>query len=209
MTLPDEVLATRRPGHRLGGPPGNETLTSATAAVLTVLLLGEGVTLLRMGGLLTEHMFIGMVLIPPVLLKLGATGYRFARYYLGTRSYREKGPPYLPLRILAPVLVAATAGLFGTGVWLMFEGHRSDTLLFFHKLSFIVWGIVFAIHFLAHLPRVLGSLREDWGNARRRAVPGSGLRGMLIASAIGGGLALAIALLSTIEGWDPGRFGGH
>ena len=64
---------------RLGGTEGNEILTSATAAVLTVLLLAEGVTVIRMNGLVTVHMFIGMVLIPLVLLKVASTGYRFAR----------------------------------------------------------------------------------------------------------------------------------
>jgi hypothetical protein len=37
--------------------------------------------------------------------------------------------------------------------------------------------------------------------ARRQAVPGAGLRGMLLGASIGGGLALAFALLSTITGW--------
>ena len=83
----------RRHRDRLGGTEGNEILTSATAAVLTVLLLAEGITILRMGGLVSVHMFIGLVLIPPVLLKLGSTGYRFVRYYTGARAYREKGPP--------------------------------------------------------------------------------------------------------------------
>ncbi len=45
-----------------------------------------------MHGLLVAHMFIGLVLIPPVLLKLGSTGYRFARYYTGAPAYRAKGP---------------------------------------------------------------------------------------------------------------------
>ena len=95
---------------RLGGTEGNEALTSAAAAVLTLLLAAEGLTLLDLGWLRVPHMFIGMVLIPPVLVKLGSTGYRFARYYAGTRPYREKGPPLMPLRLLAPVLVAATLG---------------------------------------------------------------------------------------------------
>ena len=156
---------------------GNAILTSATAAVLTVLLLAEGVTILWIGGLVSVHMFVGLVLIPPVLLKLASTGYRFVRYYAGTRTYREKGPPPLPLRLLAPVLVAATAGVFVTGVWLLLLGRRSDQLLLFHKAAFIVWGGVFAIHFLAHLPRVIRSLRADWSGVRRRAVPGTGSRG--------------------------------
>src|SRR5689334_865190 len=112
---------------RLGGTSGNEILTSATAVVLTLLLLAEGVTVIRMNGLVTVHMFVGLVLIPPILLKLASTGYRFARYYTGSRTYREKGPPYLPMRLLAPVLVVATIGLFATGTVLMINEHKSDT----------------------------------------------------------------------------------
>jgi hypothetical protein len=61
-----------------------------TAVVLVGLLVAEGVTIVHMRGLVTAHMFIGMVLIPPVLLKLASTGYRFVRYYTGRRAYREK-----------------------------------------------------------------------------------------------------------------------
>jgi hypothetical protein len=218
MALPDEAVS---PGHRqaerithvsrgdrLGGTSGNEILTSATAAVLTLLLLAEGVTVIRMNGLVTVHMFIGMVLIPPVLLKLGSTGYRFARYYTGTRAYVDKGPPYLPLRLLAPVLVVATIALLGTGVVLMADGRWSDTVMFFHKLSFIVWGVVFGIHFLVYVPRVWRSLRMDWKRARRHAVPGSSWRGMLVAASVGGGLALALALLSTMQAFHGGHHAG-
>jgi hypothetical protein len=77
--------------ERLGGTDGNEVLTSATAVALTLLLVAEGVTIIRMGGLRNAHMFIGMVLIPPVLLKLGSTGYRMVRYYEGVLSPRLGG----------------------------------------------------------------------------------------------------------------------
>lgn len=185
-----------------GGVAGNEILTCAVAAVLTFLLLAEGVTLLRLGPLLVPHMFIGLVLVPLVLLKLGSTGYRFVRYYANTPAYREKGPPLLPLRMMAPVLVAATLGVFVTGVALLVVGHKSDTLLLFHKVSFIVWGVVFGIHFLAYLPRMLRSLCDDWSARRRRAIPGAGVRATLIASVLGAGVALALALLPTIDGWQ-------
>ncbi|HET9677138.1 MAG TPA: hypothetical protein VFP21_06505 [Solirubrobacterales bacterium] len=185
-----------------GGVAGNEILTCAIALVLTFLLLAEGVTLLRLGPLLVPHMFIGFVLVPLVLLKLGSTGYRFVRYYARTPAYREKGPPLLPLRLMAPVLVAATLGVFVTGVALLVVGHKSDTLLLLHKASFIVWGAVFGIHFLAYLPRVVRSLRTDWGTARRHAVPGAAVRATLVTGALGGGLALALALLPTIDGWQ-------
>jgi hypothetical protein len=218
VTLPDEAIgsharerpqsrrrAPREARDRFGGTEGNEILTSAIAVVLTALLAAEGITIVQMHGLLGAHMFIGMVLIPPVLLKLASTGYRFARYYAGARTYRTKGPPLLPLRLLAPVLVAATAVVFVTGVLLLAAGHKSDTLLEIHKVSFIVWGVVFAVHFLAYVPRVARSLRADWGAARRETVPGAGLRGMLTAAALGGGAALALALLPTINAWHGGR----
>ena len=137
-SLPDEAVAAgsaaSRPDARatarlsrrnqLGGTEGNEILTSATAVVLTVLLLAEGVTIVRMRGLVSAHMFIGMVLIPPVLLKLASTGYRFVRYYTGSRAYRAKGPPLLPLRLLAPALVVTTVAVFVTGV-LLLAGYRT------------------------------------------------------------------------------------
>lgn len=189
---------------RFGAATGNEVLTRSTAAVLTLLLVAEGVTILQMDGLRDAHMFIGLVLIPPVLLKLASTGYRMVRYYGGARAYRAKGPPALPLRMLAPVLVLATIGVFSTGVWLLVLGHRSDTALLLHKASFIVWGAVFAIHFLAYLPRVLRSLGHDWNVARRTSVPGSGLRAMLLAAALGGGVALALAVLGSITAWHGG-----
>jgi hypothetical protein len=141
----------------LGGVAGNEILTCAVAAVLTCLLLAEGVTLLA-------------------------------------------------LRMMAPVLVAATIGVFVTGVALLMEGHKSDTLLLLHKASFIVWGAVFGIHFLAYLPRMLRSLRADWTARRRHAVGGAGVRATLVASALGAGVALALVLLPTIDSWQASSF---
>lgn len=211
--LPDEAVAPRSTPARLsrsdrfGGTAGNEILTSAAAALLTLLLLAEGVTILRLGGLVGPHMFIGMVLIPPVLLKLGSTGYRFARYYGGARPYRAKGPPLLALRLLAPALVVTTVTVLATGVALMAVGHRSRTLLFAHKLSFVAWGVLFAVHFLAYAPRVARSLRADWAAARRHAVPGSGLRATLVAASLGAGLALALSTLSLIAGWHGRHLG--
>src|SRR6201995_6094927 len=79
-----------------GGTEGNELLTSAAAVVLVVLLVAEGITIVHMRGLLSAHMFIGLVLIPPVMVKLGSTGYRMGGYYVGARAYRLKGPPVLP-----------------------------------------------------------------------------------------------------------------
>jgi len=192
----------------LGGVEGNEILTSLVAAVLTVLLVAEGVTILQMGPLLVPHMVIGLLLIPLVGLKLGTTGYRFARYYSHSPAYREKGPPLLPLRLLAPVLVLATVGVFASGVALLVDGRKSDPLMLLHKASFIVWGAAFGIHFLAYLPRVLRSLRDDWSARRRRAVGGAGVRATVVGAAFGSGLVLALALLPVIDAWQDAVVGG-
>ena len=71
-------------------------------------------------------------------------------------------------------------------------------------MTFIVWGVMFAVHFLAYLPRVVRSLRADWSARRREAVPGAGLRAMLLTAAVGGGAALALSLLPTMNAWHGG-----
>ena len=193
---------------RFGGTEGNAVLTATTAAALTLLLLAEGVTILRLDGLRTVHMFLGLVLIPPILLKLGSTAYRMVNYYAGSLPYRRKGPPALPMRLLAPVLVLATIGVFASGVWLLLLGHRSDTVLLVHKASFVVWGAMFGVHFLVYFPRMLRSVAAGRRTSERPSVPGTGARAMLLAASVGGGLALALALLGTITSWHGGhRFG--
>jgi hypothetical protein len=208
--LPGHHGATAATGGRaLGGTEGNEILTMATATILTVLLAAEGLTLLNLRGLRSPHMLIGLALIPPLLVKLASTGYRMVRYYTRARAYREKGPPALPLRVLAPVLVAATVAVFASGVAMLLAGHRSDTLMLIHKASFIVWTGLFALHFLSYLPRVLRSLRDDWRAARRSEVAGTQLRLVVLAASLGCGLALALLLLPLVTGFDGGHHELH
>jgi len=188
---------------RFGGTDGNEILTSATALLLTLLLIAEGITILRMRGLVGAHMFIGLALLPPVGLKLASTGYRFARYYANSRAYRTKGAPPLPLRLAAPVLVLTTIGVFATGVVLLADGHKAGAVLEIHKVSFIVWGAVFGLHFLWHLRAMLRSVAHDWSATRRAAVAGTGWRAALLLASAGGGVALCLALATRVDAWHP------
>jgi hypothetical protein len=169
---------------RTGGPDGNERLTAMAGAVLLVLLAVEGVTILRIRHLLSLHMFVGMLLIPPVALKLASTGYRFFRYYGRAAAYRLKGPPQLLLRALAPLLVASTAVVFGTGVVLLATGRRAGMWVGLHKASFVVWGIAFGVHFLAYIWRLPGLVVD-------RRAPGFALRVALVAAVLAIGLWLA------------------
>ncbi len=191
--MPTATAAGRR--NRLGGTSGNRLLTSFTGLLLAALLAGEGVTILWLGDLRTEHMFIGLVLIGPVVLKLASTGYRFARYYTRAPRYRAEGPPLPPLRLLAPILVATTLLIFASGVLLVIIGHRSDLALEVHKVAFIVWSGCFGVHFLWYLPQAWRTV------AMGPRAPGFGLRGLLLGAALGGGTALALALLPSVEAW--------
>lgn len=176
-------------------------LTSAAAVVLIALLVAEGITILDLRSLVDEHMFIGLVLIPPVVLKLGSVGYRFVRYYTGSRAYVAKGPPQLPLRVAAPILVIATVALFASGGLLLASGHKTRSLLQIHQVSAIIWAAVFAVHFLAYIPRVARSLGTALRATREPAVRGADARRALVVSATGAGVALALALLPAITGW--------
>ncbi len=90
--------------------------------------------------LLSPHVFIGMVLIPPVLVKVASTTWRFARYYAGAPAYRRKGSPPVLLRPLGPVVVILTLVLLFSGVGLLLVSRPwLPLLLKVHKISFVLW----------------------------------------------------------------------
>src|ERR1700750_2681579 len=91
-----------------GGPAGNALLTAWTGLVLLVLSVGELLTLFDVRGLISWHVAIGALLIPPALMKTASTGWRLSRYYAGHPAYRESGPPPLLLRLLGPLVVLST-----------------------------------------------------------------------------------------------------
>ncbi len=167
------------------------------------MLAAEGVTIPFIGPLIGPHVFIGMLLIPPVLLKLGSTGYRFARYYSGSPPYKQKGPPPMVLRLLAPGVVLTTLALFGTGVALLIDGPPSETLIFAHKLSFIAWFTLMTPHVLGHVLEVPSLAAADWrrGGPPEARLAGSGLRAVTLASAILAGIALAALTISISRPW--------
>jgi hypothetical protein len=194
----------RARGLRGGGTTGNERLTAATGAVLIVLLAVIGVTIISLSRLLWVHLFVGMLLLAPLTLKLSSTGYRFVRYYTANRSYREKGPPPTPLRLLAPIVIASTLAVFASGVALLFVGPSSrDTLLPIHKISFFVWAAFMAIHVLAHLPTVARALRADYVDAAvsGRRTPGRNGRALSLIGALVGGVVLAILVIPQFAPW--------
>jgi len=198
---------TRR---RRDGVEGNARLTGSTAAVLLVLLAAEGVTILQVRALLTPHVFIGMLLVPPVLLKMGSTTWRFARYYVGSPEYRRKGPPPMLLRLLGPIVVVLTVAVFATGIALLLgpQGWRSQMLLL-HKASFVLWLAVMALHVLGHLLDTARLAPRDWYWRTRRQVRGAGLRQWAIATSVALGLVLGLLVVPRIGPWLASGHPGH
>jgi hypothetical protein len=198
---------TRRTGSWLaGGTEGNERLTTLAGLLLIVLLAVLGVTILRIGQLLWLHLFLGLVLIGPLALKLASTGYRFIRYYTRDAAYRRKGPPAPALRLLAPLVVLFTVLVFATGVALLLLGRSSrDPWLLLHKISFVAWIAVTAMHVLGHMPEIL-RMRTSARATRRELIPdrpvagGSG-RGAALGAGMAAGLVLAVALLGQFSAW--------
>ena len=144
----------RRRAASTGGVAGNERLTAMTGFALLVLFAAEGVTILRVHQLLTMHFFVGMLLVGPVALKVGSTGYRFVRYYTCAAPYVRKGPPGPLMRLLGPLVMGTSLAVLGTGVALAVTGPGNSQWIFLHKASFVLWFGVMTIHVLVYAPRL-------------------------------------------------------
>src|SRR5882757_4335590 len=145
-----------------GGSDGNERLTASTAAVLLVVLALEGSTLLGVRQFLRPHIFLGLLLIPLVLLKLASTGWRMTSYYRRSAEYVHRGPPAVLIRmIVAPVLVISTISLIATGIAASALDQRG-LLLTLHKLSFFVWLGAMSIHVLTRVLKLPRLIAADW-----------------------------------------------
>ncbi len=184
------------------GVERNARITGLTAAVLVVLLAAEGFTLLSIHRLLRPHVFIGMLLVPPVLLKVASTGWRFVRYYLGSPAYRAKGPPPLLLRLLGPVVAILTVVMVGSGIALVLVPHSARAqLLFVHKASFVLWFGAMTLHVLGHLLDTARLAPADFVTRTRRQVSGAGVRLWLQAAALVAGVILGIVTLPAVTSW--------
>jgi uncharacterized membrane protein YoaK (UPF0700 family) len=189
-------------------PERNLRLTALTGAVLLVLLAVEGFTLLSLRAMLSWHIFVGVLVVPVVLLKLGSTGYRFYRYYTHRPDYVRAGPPALLLRLLGPVVVLSTLALLATGLALIAAGPGGGFLLLLHKASFVVWLGALGAHVLGHLARLPRAIGADLSGERgeRRSAQ---LRLALVAGAVVVGAIAALAVLPYDTAWLNWVGGSH
>ena len=147
-------------GSHKGKTHANAKLTALAGLLIFLLLAIEGVTIPFIGQLFTVHAFIGWVLLPPILLKMVSTSYRFVMYYIGNPRYSKAGPPKPLLRILAPLIVISTTLLMWSGIEMVLIGPYSPDVRLWsgiHKGSFIIWFGLMTIHVLAYFTKA-GSL---------------------------------------------------
>ncbi len=202
----------RRPARSRGNPAGNERLTALTGAVLLLLFAAEGVTILRVHELLTLHFFLGMLLVGPVLLKIGSTVFRFARYYAGLAGLCPQGPAR-----------AAAAGTRTDGHPHLAGRARHRDRACLHRagqpVAVPAQGNVHSVvrvhdHPRAGLRPAAAPAAAQPAAERARSTLASGwARWLLLAASLACGLILAGATLHLTSGWDgspqkppPGHF---
>lgn len=202
---------------RTGGPAGNARLTAWTGAVLLVLFAVEGYTILDIRGLLSWHIAVGVLLIPPALLKVGSTGWRIVRYYTGDAQYRQAGPPQVLMRVIGPLVIVTTLSVLATGVLVAMAGptgrHGSTfglpvSMLFLHQATFIAWLVVMSVHVLGRTVRAAKIIGGREQSPAR--VPGSMTRSAALIAAAACSVVLAILLVMPwVDRWHAGGFRRH
>jgi hypothetical protein len=190
-----------------GGPAGNARLTAWTGAVLLVLFLVELATLLDVTGLISWHVVVGVLLVPPALLKTGSTGWRIVRYYSGSPVYRQAGPPPMVLRVLGPLVVLGTLAVLGSGLALLALGQDASlrpflsvlgyqvSALTVHQASFIVWAVVTGLHTLG---RLVPATRLITGRA---VVPGTVARIITLTGIAAVAVLAAVLIYDASSSW--------
>jgi hypothetical protein len=184
-------------------PDGNERLTAAVGVLLLIPIAVElGTIVLGVHTFMSLHVFVGLALLPAVLLKLGTTGWRFARYYTRSRPYVAHGPPQLAMRLLAPLLVVATVVLFGSGVAMgILHGQALQIARRLHGPASVLWVVLIGVHVVVYLKRAIVESSDDLGTAGGTSVPGARWRAYTLAAVLVSGFLIGAATVPAQHHW--------
>jgi hypothetical protein len=196
-----------------GGPAGNAQMTAWMGLLLLVLFLAELLTLIDVRHLISWHIAIGIVLVPPALAKTATTGWRILRYYTGAEPYHRGGPPPLVLRLLGPLVVITTLGLLATGIVVLVLGPTSAfepwisigglaiSALSLHQGCTVVWAVATGLHVLA---RTVPAVRLSFGTVHGGRTPGVAARLSALIYTVAIGLVAAVLVLRLSVAWTSG-----
>lgn len=181
----------------------NKRLTAIAGTILFVLIMAMLVITANLDQWRSVHIFVGILLCGPLVVKMCSTGYRFFRYYTKSPEFVKSGPPNILLRLLAPFLVVITIMVFISGVGIVFGGHAHEKLFQkIHTFSVTLWLPLLAVHVYAYIRKAAGLIKYDWTSQSKYRVPGR--QGRL-------GINVAAFILSGVAGiiFTPWRFGKH
>jgi hypothetical protein len=100
------------------------------------------------------------------------------------------------MRLMAPLLVAATVILFASGVAMgILHGHSLAVARQLHGPASVIWMILVGVHVLVYLKRALISSRQEVTTTSRASVRGRSGRTFLLAFAMVAGVVVGIATL--------------
>ena len=178
------------------GSKCNERLTAILAILLLITLFVVGLTVPLAQSQTRLHVILGTLVIPPILAKVASTVWRIIKYYSGDADYVEKGPPFILLRLLGPILVVLTVVMVFSGLGLVVWAPRSmySQLWFLHRASFVLWFFAMAFHVLAHLKETIHYGTSDFIRRTRRQVKGASSRVWVTLFSLACGVVVAVLI---------------
>ena len=109
---------------------------------------------------------------------------------------------FLALRLLAPLLLATTLVVIGSGIGLVVTGPRyAGLLLPLHGFSVLVWFPLIVVHVFAYIWRVPRLVADDWSKSSAEHAPGRERRFGMNLGALLAGVVAAILLFPGATPW--------
>lgn len=175
----------------------NSRLTAILGLTLLILFALQVVTVLPgVRSVLTWHVVFGLILLPPVGLKLTSVTWRMVSYHRGRDGFRRHHPTAAGAAGSGPV--PRRAHRDPAGQWYhparRVPGWAQSPALLVHQVSFYAWLAAVVVHVVPHFLQAVHLASRDWarrvGGARRAA----GRRGAVVAASLAAGALLAALL---------------
>ncbi|MFD1676365.1 hypothetical protein [Alicyclobacillus fodiniaquatilis] len=184
----------------------NERMTAIAGTILFILIVTQLIITANLHALLSVHIFVGVLLSGPIVIKMFSTGFKFVRYYTRNPIFVKSGTPNIWLRLLAPFLVLMTLLVFISGFSLAIIGPTHMGLFFtIHAASVAIWLPLVAVHIYAHIRRATRVTFSDLRQHTSFRVKGrNGRLGINLAGLIMGAIA-AMVMIPVSETWDHWR----
>jgi len=171
----------------------NFRLTAILGLTLLILFALQVVTvLLGVRSVLTWHVVLGLILLPPVGLKLTSVTWRMVSYHRGRDGFADITPPPPVLRVLGLFLAGLTVTLLVSGITLLDgPGWAQSPALLVHQVSFNAW-LAAVVVYVVPLPAGRAPGQAGLGSSGWRGA--AGRRGAVVAASLAAGALLAALL---------------